>query len=189
MSTILTTPPSVEPLSLTEAKAHLRITHNDDDTYISTLIISARRAVEQRFDICLLQQSWSVFVDEWPNLGEFKLPFFPVMSIADVKIYGDDDVAATLDPAHYYLDAVSRAARLVLRMGRIFPPPGRRANGIEIKVVTGFGAAAASVPNTIKQALLITLADWFANRGDEQGALLPVGALELLAPYRTVRVA
>lgn len=189
MSTILTTPPSVEPLSLTEAKAHLRITHNDDDTYISTLIISARRAVEQRFDLPLLQQSWSIFADDWPNAGEFNLPLFPVMSIADVKIYGDDDVAATLDPAHYYLDAVSRSARLVLRRGRLFPPPGRRANGIEIKLLAGFGTTAAAVPNTIKQALLITLADWFANRGDEQGASLPMVALELLAPYRNVRLA
>ncbi len=189
MSTILTTPPSVEPISLAEAKVHLRITHNDDDTYISALIISARRAVEQRYDISLLQQSWSVFVDDWPDVGIFDLPLFPVMSIADVKIYGDDDVAATLDPAHYYLDTVSRAARLVLRMGRIFPPPGRRANGIEIKLVAGFGATAASVPSTIKQALLITLSDWFANRGDEQSASLPISALELLAPFRNVRVA
>jgi uncharacterized phiE125 gp8 family phage protein len=185
MSIILTTPPTVEPVNLAEAKAHLRVTHADDDTFISTLIVTARRVIEQRYGLSLMQQSWSVFLDRWPSCAVLPLPLFPVQSITDVKIYGDDDIAATLDPAHYFLDAASRPSRLVLRQGRIVPPPGRRANGIEIKLTSGF----AAVPQHIKQALLLIVADYYANRGDVENASLPLSAVELLATYREVRLA
>ena len=188
MSQILTTPPSVEPVSLAEAKAHLRVTHADDDTYISTLINSARSTVEQFCGLALIQQSWSVFCDEWPERGIFNLPLAPIISITDLLIYGEDDVAATLDPAHYFLDAASKPCRLVLRNGRSAPTPGRRANGIEIKLVAGFGAAATAVPNQIKQALLIIIADWYASRGDVDAGALPLSARSLLSPYRNVRL-
>jgi uncharacterized phiE125 gp8 family phage protein len=184
MPIILTTPPSVEPLTLAEVKTHLRVTHGDDDIFISTLIASARRMIEQRYGLAVMQQSWSVFQDQWPEDGLFDLPLFPVQSITDLKTYGDDDVAATIDPAHYYLDAVSRPSRLVLRRGRTVQPPGRRVNGIEIKLVAGF----TSTPQTIKQALLIVIGDWYANRGDVDAGDLPLSAKLLLTPYSVVRL-
>ena len=188
MSQILTTPPTVEPVSLAEAKAHLRVTHNDDDTYISTLINSARSTVEQFCGIALVQQSWSVFCDVWRSQGIFNLPLSPVMSITDLLIYGEDDVAATVDPSHYFLDAASKPPRLILRTGRSVPTPGRRANGIELKLVAGFGTSASSVPNQIKQALLIIIADWYAARGDVDAGDVPLSARSPLAPYRSVRL-
>lgn len=123
-------------------------------------------------------------IGAWPLNGIFSLPLYPVQSITDLKIYGDDDVAATLDPAHYYLDTVSRPARLTLRRGRSFPPPGRSANGLEIKLVTGF----TIVPQQLKQALLISVADYYQSRGDEDNGTLPQVAVELLAPYRETRL-
>ncbi len=188
MSPILTTPPSVEPISLAEAKAHLRVTHADDDIYINTLITAARSTVEQFCGLALLQQSWSVFHDAWPELGVFSLPLAPVLAITDLLIYGEDDVAAVLDPAHYVLDSASRPCRLVLRQGRNFPTLGRRVNGIEIKLNAGFGATADSVPAPIKQALLIIVADWYASRGDVDAGPMPLSARCLLHPYRTVRL-
>ena len=188
MSHILTTPPAVEPVTLPEAKAHLRVTHADDDIYISTLINAARSTVEHFCDLALLAQSWSVFHDAWPELGVFNLPLAPVLAITDLLIYGEDDVAAVLDPAHYVLDSAARPCRLVLRQGRNFPPLGRRVNGIEIKLTAGFGAAADSVPTPIKQALLIIIADWYASRGDVDAGVIPLSARSLLSPYRSVRL-
>jgi uncharacterized phiE125 gp8 family phage protein len=184
MSTILTTPPAAEPLSLAEAKAHLRIAHNDDDAFLSTLIITVRRVIEQRYSLCLNAQGWSVFLDLWPDNDPINLPLYPVQSINDVKIYGEDDVAATLDPAHYFLDTASKPSRLTLRLGRVVQPPGRRANGIEIKLTTGF----VIVPQQIKQAMLIIIADYYSNRGDGENGAIPLSALELLMPYRDVRL-
>ncbi len=188
MSLILTSPPATEPVSLAEAKAHLRITHTDDDTYISTLIIAARRLVEARTGLRLLQQGWSLFLDTWPCGGMIDVPLAPLIAIDDIIIYGDLDTPATLDHAHYFLDAASRPPRVVFREGRVPAQPGRQANGIEVKLQAGFGAAATAVPQELKQAVLLITAHWFSRRGEGDDGVLPMAILELLAPYRTKRL-
>jgi uncharacterized phiE125 gp8 family phage protein len=166
MSLILTTPPAVEPVSLAEAKAHLRVTHADDDSYISTLIVSARRCVEMRTGLRLITQTWSQFMDCWPPGGIVELRLNPVSAVSDVIVYGDTDTPAMIDPAHYFLDATSNPPRVVFRQGRNPSPPGQRAKGIEVRVTAGFGLP-ASVPQELKQAVLLLVADGFAHRGDD----------------------
>lgn len=188
MPLILTTPPAAEPVSLAEAKTHLRVTHADDDAYIARLIVAARRAVEQATALRLVTQGWSLFVDRWPDCPALPLQLAPVTAISDIITYGDDDTTATVDPAHYYLDHASRPARAVLRDGRTPPRGGRPVNAIEVRFTAGFGAATA-VPEDLRQAILLTLAHWFDHRGDGEGGALPMAALDLLAVHRSVRLA
>ncbi len=91
MSLLLTTPPLVEPVSLTEAKTHLRVPHGDDDVLISVLITSARRRIETRTGLRLITQNWSQFMDCWPVFGVIDLRLNPVSAVVDVVVYGDDD--------------------------------------------------------------------------------------------------
>ncbi len=188
MSLILTTSPALEPVTLVETKSHLRISHADDDTYVTRLISAARRQIETRLNLALLQQSWSLFLDHWPDQGFIDLQLHPVQSIVDVITYGASDTPAVLDPSHYYLDKVSRPARLALRVDRPFPVAGRSTNGIEVKFTAGFGAVASAVPDDIRQALLLTVAAWFADRGETESGSLPLLALELIKPYRALRL-
>jgi uncharacterized phiE125 gp8 family phage protein len=189
MPHILTTPPAVEPVSLAEAKAHLRVGHADEDALISTLITAARWHIEAATGLRLISQGWSVFADDWPEDGLLELPLFPVIAINDLKVYGEDDVAAVIDPAHYLADRASRPPRLMLRPGRSRPRPGRRLNGIEILLTAGFGTAVADVPMPLREAMLKLIAHWYAHRGDDDGTRhMPPSVNALLGAYREVRL-
>ena len=188
MSLILTSPPIVEPVSLVEAKAHLRVPHADDDAYITTLMSAARRLIEQRSGLRLINQGWSLLLDCWPGRPDVSLGLFPVSAIADVITYSDADAAAIYDPAHYFLDAASKPARLVLRSGRLPPRGSRPVNGIEIRFTAGFGSAGSAVPQDLRQALLVIIAHWFQNRGDAEAHVLPLPALEIIDTYRAKRL-
>jgi len=188
MSSILTTPPAVEPVSLAEAKAHLRIGHADEDAMISGLIIAARRHAEAHTGLALISQGWSHFRDDWPEGGVVELPLSPLIAVTQVKTWGEDDVAAIIDPAHYYTDWISRPARLLLRGSRVWARPGRIGNGIEILLTVGFGATAADVPAELRQAILDLVAHWHAQRGDEAETGLPLTVATVIERFREKRL-
>jgi uncharacterized phiE125 gp8 family phage protein len=187
MSKILTSPPAVEPVTLAEAKAHLRVTDAAEDSLISTLIVAARKHCELATSLAFIAQGCSVFRDRFPDAAELELPLWPIIAVGDVKVFGEDDVPAIVDPAHYFADKVARPARLVLRSSRIWPKPGRVANGVEIQLTAGFGAGPSDVPQPLREAILRLVAHWFERRGDEAGEVpLVIGAV--LMPYRSARL-
>lgn len=187
MKSILTSPPAIEPVSLAEVKMHLRIDGEAEDALLAKLIGAARRHVEAATGLALIAQSWSIFLDRWPAGPIVELPAAPLAAIEKVRVYGEDDAASTLDPAHYYADTLMRQARLVLRRERWWPLPGRAANGIEIKVLAGYGEEPGDVPEGLRLAILRLVACWFENRGDDGLApRVPLGIDPLLQPFREI---
>lgn len=188
MPAILLTPPAVEPVSLADAKTHLRVGHADEDNLIAQLIAAARRQVEAQTGLKLISQQWTVFRDDWPEAGIIDLPLHPVLAVDELSVFGDDDEKAVVDPAHYYVDAASRPARLRLRGARVWARPGRIANGIAITATAGFGADGDSVPEPLRQAILVLVAHWFEHRGAAGMPRPPLMVDDLLRPFREVRL-
>jgi uncharacterized phiE125 gp8 family phage protein len=192
MPLILTSGPAVEPVTLAEAKTHLRVDGSAEDTLIASLIVTSRLHVEAAVGLALIAQSWSYFRDAWPPGPSLELPLRPVQSIAAVRLYDENAVATPLDPATYFLDGAANPPRLVRQGAPIWPKPGRIANGIEVAFSAGYGSAAADVPGPIRQAILLLVAHWYEHRSPlEAGAHaepVPDMVSELLAPYRSVRL-
>lgn len=188
MPSILVTPPVAEPVTLAEAKAHLRISHGDEDQLITALICSARRVAEARTGLCFMRQVWTYFRDCWPEDGVIALPLSPVLSVEELAVFGEDDEKAVIEPSHYLVDSASRPARVMLRGSRIWQRPGRAVNGIAVTIEAGFGAVGESVPQPLRQAMLMLVAHWYENRGTDAPPPLPVSIDALLGPYRAVRL-
>jgi uncharacterized phiE125 gp8 family phage protein len=188
MATVLLSGPAVEPISLAEAKAHLRVDVSSEDTLIQSLIMASRLHIEAALDLALVTQSWRYRRDAWPRSGCIAMPMRPIQSVTSVQVYARDDSSESIDIADFVLDGDSNPARLVWRGGGAPPKPGRAANGIEIDFVAGFGDAADDVPQPIRQSLLLLVAHWYENREPvEIGATatpIPSGVSELLLPYR-----
>jgi uncharacterized phiE125 gp8 family phage protein len=192
MPLILTSGPATEPVTLADAKAHLRVDGTAEDTLIASLIVTSRLHVEAAAGLAAITQSWSWYIDAWPAGHALKLPLRPIQSIAAVRLYDEAAAATTLDSATYFLDGAAAPPRLVRHRALPWPKPGRIANGIEIAFTAGFGPAAVDVPSPIRHAILLLVAHWHEHRSPlEPGAQpepLPDMVSDLLAPYRAPRL-
>jgi uncharacterized phiE125 gp8 family phage protein len=192
MSLLLTSGPTVEPVSLAEARAHLRIDTTDEDAYIASLVTTSRMHIETALDIALLHQQWSLFLDTWPAARPLLLPLRPVVSVDAVRTFSPAGEPTTYEPGGFELDAVSSPSRLYRRPQTRFTGPFRTANAIEIAFTAGFGPAPADVPAPLRQALLLLIAHWYEHReivSDTSATTrVPDTVSALLAPYRSVRL-
>ncbi len=192
MALVLTTAPTVEPVSLADAKLHLRIDGTAEDALINSLILTSRLHIETALGLALIAQNWSYFIDRWPSGRVLELPLRPVSAISAIRVYASDGSFETVAPSSYVTDVNATAPRVVLQTSAARPAPGRPANGIEIAMTAGYGTAAADVPQPIRQALLILAAHWYEHREvvelDGTATRVPDSASALLASYRPVRL-
>jgi len=183
MSLQLITPPAAEPVSLADAKAHLKIDTADEDALIQTLITAARARAEWHTGRAFVTQSWVLRLDDWPRDGVAEIPLPPLAGVTQVAVTSPDGIRTVLDPAVYRVDTASAPGRLVFAAA---PPSLRQTDAVEIAFNAGYGDSAA-VPGAVKQAVLEIVADLYTHRGDEAGTVGLAGQA-LLSPYRIFRL-
>lgn len=160
MALKLITPPATEPLTLDEAKTHLKIDYTDDDTYISSLITAARTYCEKFQNRAYITQTWELALDSFPK-SLFQLPLPPLQSVASIKYYGTDNTEYTFDSANYYVDTFSQPGRVCLNYSVSWPSTALRPiNSVIIQFVVGGDTVADEVLHAIK----MLVADWYERR-------------------------
>ena len=189
MSPILVAGPAVEPVTLAEAKAHLRLDAPDEDALIVSLTAAARQTLEHATRRAFIAQTWCARLDCWPAGRMVMLPLAPVLAVGAVRVRPASGPALALGPALY--SVISGADPEHLVVGADAPQPGIARGGIEIEASYGFGAAPADVPGPIRLAIHRLVAFWFERRGDEAGADrgLPGDVQALVAPFIRPRIA
>lgn len=184
-----TVAPAAEPVTLAEAKAHLRLTTTAEDELITGLIRAARQEVEARNGTALIDQHWRLVLDRWPRSGLVPLKRHPVRELIAVTVFGEEGEATLIDPAAVETDLDSRPARLLFTNPL---PPARRMNGIEIDFRAGFGEAGTDVPDLLKRAVLLLVGHWYEFRASfdasDQPVSLPSGFERLIAPWQSLRI-
>ncbi len=191
MSLVLVTPPAIEPVSLADAKAHLRVDVDDEDVLIQSLILTSRLQIEAALSIALVTQSWMMKLDGWPREGIVALPMAPLRSVTEIRVHAADGTPMIVSPDHYEVDASSNPPRIA-RHATAALVPGRRVAGIAVDFTAGFGDSADDVPAPIRQALLMLVAHWYENREPPTPRMVPPVVpdqiSDLLRSYRTVRL-
>ncbi len=179
MGLVVTTPPTAEPITSDEAKLHLKVDDGADDSLISALIVAARRWCEERLGQQLLTATFTLTIDHFPSYGcgpahlweggLIELPKPPLISVShaspitSVKYYDAANAQQTLDPSKYDVDPTTKPGRLRPSFNNPWPITYRRMGAVEIVYTAGYGAA-ADVPQTIKQAMLLLIGHWYESR-------------------------
>ena len=163
------TGPAVEPLTVAEAKLHLRVDISDDDAYIGTLITAAREWVENYLDRTLITTQLILRAAEFPT-EELELPRPPMVAsgtaTAVVITYTlADTTTATLSTALYRVDRTSTPGNVAPSINGTWPSDViEDANAVAVTYWAGYGPTSASVPATIRHAMLMLIGHWYEQR-------------------------
>lgn len=155
--------PAAEPVSLAEAKVHLRVIHDAEDASISRMIRAAREHLDGRDGIlgrALVTQTWELVMDSFP-VGPIQIPLPPLQSITSVKYLDADGQEQTLATSDYVVDVASEPGWIA--PVDVWPVTFDTVNAVRIRFVAGYGDASA-VPAALAQAILLAVGDLWANR-------------------------
>ena len=184
----ITTAAVTTAVSLAEAKAHLRVSGTQDDTYITTLIEVATNDVQNFTRRTLLPTTYTIYFDQFPTYID--LHTAPVSSVTSVK-YETESGEQTLASDKYNNDVQAEPGRVYPLGGSTFPTAKDMPNAVKVQFVAGY-TDAASVPAAIKQAMLLIIGRYYEQRQDViVGTIvneMPKAVEYLLTPYRLTEV-
>lgn len=159
------TPPTIEPLTLTEAKKQNFVASSDTihDAELARLIQAAREQWESDTDSALLTQTLRVTAENFRG-DSIALPRRPIQSVTSITYYDSGDALQTLSSSIYTLD---KSRRMVRRnWSQSWPDTYTRWDAVTVTYVAGF-TDRSLVPAISKQAMLLLVGYYFdSNRGD-----------------------
>ena len=178
MTTRVTTAPTVEPLTLAEAKVHLRedLTDAGNDALITSLIVAAREACEHRVRRALMLQSLEATLDAFPSASArnpdaaIELIMPPVIDVTSVTYTAADGTSTVLSSSAYTVDVRSEPARLVPAYGLSWPATQPSIAAVRVVYRAGYSTSAtaataqAAVPAALRQWMLLAVGDMYERR-------------------------
>ena len=179
-----TTPPVVEPVSVSDAKAHLRVDGDEDNFYIASLISAAREWVDAYLDRTLVTTQWTLKVDRFP-IGDIELPRPPMLPLSVSLTFTSESGAVSVLASNLYrVDSDSTPGVVRPLREADWPAYMDDANAITITFWAGYGEDGRSVPPAIRHAILMLVGQWYERRmaADSMGGReVPFGVSSLLS--------
>lgn len=163
----ITSAPATEPLTRSEVKNYLKIASGitADDSLIDSLIVAARNVVQRYTRRLLITQTVTEKRDKLTELNSFPLFWGPVTSITSVSYLDTAGASQTLSTSVYGTDLYDSPARIYLKNLQSWPLVYDQRDAVTIVYVAGY-ANAASVPDELKAAMYLLIADMYENRTD-----------------------
>lgn len=189
MPVVVISPPDEPVVSLEDAKAHLRVDFEDDDDYISGLVAAAIGILDGPagwLGRAIVTQTLELRSDGF-GVGDICLPFPPIVDVVSVGYVDTDGSEQMVPEADYRLVGQPNMPRLELVYGAQWPAVRWQSESVRVQYDAGYGAA-EDVPAPIKQAILLMIGHWYANREavaiGQTAIEIPLAARALLFPYQ-----
>jgi uncharacterized phiE125 gp8 family phage protein len=190
-SAVLVSGPGIEPITLTEAQDHLKVT--GEDTYLTGLIATARTMVERYVNRSLILQGWTGYKNCWDAC--MRVPYPPLLAVNSVKYYNLDGNLTTLSTSDYWVNNADQPGQI--RLAYDFSPPELqygRPNAIEVAYTAGYLVSGtddqkrAAVPAPLKHGIKVLMTDLHEHRGQyvvgNNANKLPGLVIDLIHSYK-----
>lgn len=193
MGTRLITAPASDPIALYEARAQCHIDSPNEDGLLAGYILAARDAAETYLRRKLVTQTWELTIDgNWPRertrgqiLPLIRLPFPPLQSVTSVTYYDTAGALQTLAANQYRVSTTEYEGTIEPAYGVTWPSVRDQSETIIVRFVCGYAGA---IPESVRQALLLTIGHFFEHRESvitgTIASAMPHSAETLLFPYR-----
>ena len=173
----LVTGPTVEPLTINEAKKQLEIATSDTthDVQLAQMIQEAREQWEHDTDSVLCYQTWRIRAQSL--VDRFPLPKRPVDAITSITYYDGNNASQTLSSSLYQL----HVNEFRLAYQATLPSTSARWDAWTINYRCGYSQDATLVPAIAKRAMMLLVGHYFENRD-----MLMSDALQTMKPYEAL---
>ncbi len=213
---VRTTDAAAEPVTAEELQTFLRATDTQlPDAQADDFVTQARNWIEELTGLALINQTWNMFLDEWPqrlndqwwsgvrqgsitelyspaNLSSVVPPRYPLSSLSNVYVYDEDGTETEVTISTTFdVDTAQKPGRVTLKRGATWPVAMKANNAIKLVFVAGYGSLASDVPVPLKRAVLQLAAYLYSHRGDgcDMGtAFKDSGARELTSLYTVQKI-
>lgn len=160
----VTSAPSLEPVTLEEAKLFCRIDSPDFDGVLSREITAARQHFERITGRAVVTQTWRLTMDRFPggcqspvtDGDQFVLPGGRVASVTSITYVDTDESTQTMSASDYRVDTDQIPCRIEPAFGEVWPSALEITGSVKVTYVVG--VAVTAVPAEYKQAILHAVA-------------------------------
>lgn len=197
------TPPVNSPVSLADAKVHLRVDGTDEDTLIQLYIDAATQSAQDFLKRALITQTLEMTMDGFVESAKLDLVWegtltgyrqdiegfsdiidvwrAPIQSVTSITTFDDDNASTVYASANYELDA--KKGRIYLNQNNVWPTDLRDYAGVKVRYVAGYGDDPADVPADIRMAILQHVSQMYERCGVCE---MPAACRQLLGGKRLV---
>lgn len=193
MTERLITAPTFEPLSLAEAKLHLRVDGTDEDALIGDLIKAAREECEQETGRALVRQTWEATFDAFDSA--LRLTRAPFLAVVSLNYVDTNQATQALAANAYAIDSSSCPTWLKPAYGTEWPDTLDAMNSVIVRYRAGYldtgsgvggvpteAEAQAAVPAALRQWIRIRVATLY----DQARSSVIIGTSAMELPGRAV---
>jgi uncharacterized phiE125 gp8 family phage protein len=179
--------PAAPVISLAEIRAQARVDDDNtlEDALLAGYIRSAQDYVEQQLGKVLITSTWT-YTLSWfpPGLFSIRIPLEPIQSVDEISYVDTSGVTQIMPTTDY---ALFGHGQLLPAYGKTWPST-RCPSDVVIRVTAGFGDDHNSVPEPIRQSVMLLATFYFEQRSAatfENDPPIPFGVDALLSPYKS----
>jgi len=152
--------PTSLPVTLDEARLHLKEPHEDDNPLILAMIAAATDLCETFTRRQFMTATYEMRLDGFPSM--IRVPRPPLQEVVSI-VYSDSAGSQTLSSSDYIVDTHSEPGRITTTFAGTWPVTYRELNAVTITFKAGWSKV-GDVPEALRAAIKLLVGDMYQHR-------------------------